>query len=193
MKKSVGANTFLFVHPVLVIGTYDADGRPDIMTAAWGGICNSVPPSVAVSLREATYTHANIIRSGAFTVNMPSADYVKQADFAGIASGRDTDKFKVLGLTPVKSELVNAPYVAEFPAALECRLIKHEKLGLHTQFIGEIVDVKADEAILTDGKPDIRKANPFVFGSFGSPFYFGIGQELGDAFKCGREFMGKKK
>ncbi|MFA6583896.1 MAG: flavin reductase family protein [Elusimicrobiaceae bacterium] len=188
MKKSIGPKTVLFTHPVLLIGTYDEDGVPNIMTAAWGGICCSEPPMVAVSLREATHSHASIINSGAFTVNIPSARYVRHADLAGLVSGRDFDKFDRLGLTAVRSTLVNAPYVEEFPAVLECRLFKYEKLGLHTQFIGQIMDFKADtETLDAEGFPDIRKVDPFVFGSFGNAEYFRLGDAIGKAFSCGKD------
>ena len=93
MKKSLGARTIIYPTPVLVIGTYDKDGKANVMTAAWAGICCSAPPCVGVSLRKATYTYGNIMERRAFTVNVPSEDHAKQADFFGIASGRDMNKF----------------------------------------------------------------------------------------------------
>ena len=94
------------------------------MAVSWGGICCSKPPCVAISLRQATYTFNNIMVNKAFTVNIPSADYVKEADYAGIASGRDVNKFEETGLTPIKCETINAPYVNEFPVTLFCELLK---------------------------------------------------------------------
>ena len=158
MKKSLGAKTILYPTPVLVVGTYD-DRKPNVMTVAWGGICCSVPPCVAVSLRKATYSYGNIVRRKAFTVSVPSERHVKEADYFGIASGRNEDKFAATGLTPVRSELVDAPYVKEFPLMLECRLVHTFELGLHTQFVGEILDVKIDEEVLEQGRrPRPRKA-----------------------------------
>ncbi len=145
MKKSLGAKTILYPTPVIIVGTYDDEGKPNAMTVAWGGICCSVPPCVAVSLRKATYSHGNIVKRQAFTVSVPSERHVKEADYFGIASGRNEDKFAVTRLTPVRSDLVDAPYVEEFPLVLECRLAHTFELGLHTQFVGEILDVKADE------------------------------------------------
>jgi flavin reductase (DIM6/NTAB) family NADH-FMN oxidoreductase RutF len=144
VKKSLGAKTIACPSPVWCIGSYDNNRRPNIMTASWAGICCSNPPAVSVSLRKATYTYQSIIDSKAFTVNIPSKDNAKEVDYIGIASGKDTDKFNVTGLTPVNSEKVNAPYVNEFPLIIECKLIHHHEIGLHTQFIGEIVDVMAD-------------------------------------------------
>src|SRR6185369_13659636 len=163
MKKSVGAKTLLFPTPVLMVGTYDQAGKPNLMNAAWGGICCSQPPCVAVSLRKATYSHACIVARKAFTVGIACEERMAEADYCGIASGRDVDKFGVTGLTPVRSELVDAPYAAEFPVVLECRLLHVVEIGLHTQFIGEILDVKADEAVLgTDGLPDIMRIRPLI-------------------------------
>ena len=103
MKRSLGAKTLLYPTPVLVVGTYDKNGRPNVMTAAWGGICCSRPPCVTVSLREATYSHGNIVARKAFTISIPSEDQVKHADYFGMVCGRNVDKFAESGLTPVKS------------------------------------------------------------------------------------------
>jgi flavin reductase (DIM6/NTAB) family NADH-FMN oxidoreductase RutF len=175
--------------PVWVIGTYDQEGKPNAMTAAWTGICCSKPPSVYVSLREATYTYHNLKERKAFTINIPSRQFVKKVDYLGIASGRDSDKFKVAELTPVKSEVVDAPYIEEFPLILECNLTRVVEIGLHTQFIGEIMDVKADPEILDEkGRPLIEKVNTFVT-SPGIFTYHGIGDFLGHAFRIGKEII----
>lgn len=185
MKKSIGANTFALPTPAWVVGTYGETGEPNIMTAAWGGICCSKPPCVAVSLQKIRISYANILKRKAFTLNIPSGQYVVETDYVGIVGGKDHDKFKIAGLTPVKSELVDAPYVQEFPLVLECRLIHTLDLGLHTQFIGEIVDVKAEENVLGDnGLPAIEKVSPFSFSPTDRG-YFGLGQELGQAFSLG--------
>ena len=129
------------------------------MTAAWGGIACSKPPCVSVSLRAATASHGNIMARKAFTISLPGEANAAQADYFGIYSGRDHDKFAELGLTAVRSELVDAPYIAEFPMVLECKVVAVHELGLHTQFIGEILDVKADEAVLTpEGGVDLEAA-----------------------------------
>ena len=122
-------------------------------------------PVVTVSLRKATYTYGNIMEQKAYTVSIPSQDFIREADYFGIASGRDEDKFFASGLTPVKSDLVNAPYIKEFPLSLECRLLHTLEVGLHTLFIGEILDVKAEESILgDDGKTRYRKdKTPDIF------------------------------
>ena len=89
-------------------------------------------------------------------------------------------------MTPVKSDVVNAPYVKEFPVALECEVLKIVEIGLHTQFIGEIKDIKADESILAEnGLPDIAKVQPFIYNSAGSDYY-ALGEFLGKAYSVGR-------
>lgn len=187
MKESIGAKTIIYPTPVLVIGTYDKAGKPNAMTAAWAGICCSAPPCVGVSLRKATYSYGNIMERRAFTVNVPSENHVKEADYFGIASGKDEDKLSKAGLTPVRSEVVDAPYIKEFPLILECRLLQAVEIGLHTQFIGEIMDVKAEENVLGDnGLPDIKRVRPLVFAPE-SRKYYGIGKMLGKAFSIGRE------
>ncbi|MGM0551921.1 MAG: flavin reductase [Bacteroidota bacterium] len=163
-KRSLGVKSALYPKPALVIGSYDKEGKPNIMTAAWISICNSHPLSIAVSMRPATYSHGNVTDSKAFTVNIPSSEMAKYVDYAGRLSGKDVDKFKETGLTPVRSDLVNAPYVKEFPIVLECELTSFQDLGSHRQFIGKVVDVKADEAILdAQGRVDVKRLNPLIY------------------------------
>jgi flavin reductase (DIM6/NTAB) family NADH-FMN oxidoreductase RutF len=189
MKQSLGANTLIYPTPTWVVGTYDKEGKPNAMVVAWGGICCSQPPCIAVSLRKATYSYANIVERKAFTVNVPSVAHAKQADYLGIASGLKVDKFAATGLTAVRAEFVDAPYVQDFPLVLECKLLYTFELGLHTQFVGEIMDVKADEEVLgADGLPDMDKVHPFVFAP-GPRTYYGIGPEIGKGFAIGKEFM----
>jgi flavin reductase (DIM6/NTAB) family NADH-FMN oxidoreductase RutF len=186
MKKSIGAKTILYPTPVLIVGTYDTDGRPNAMTAAWGGICCSSPPCVTVSLRKATYSYQCIVDSGAYTLSIPSQTYVAEADYLGMASGKNEDKFKTAGLTPVKSDRVNAPYVKEFPLVLECKLRHTLEIGLHIQFIGEILDIKADESILAENSlPAIEKVRPILYAP-AEKAYFSIGNKIGDAFSIGK-------
>jgi flavin reductase (DIM6/NTAB) family NADH-FMN oxidoreductase RutF len=185
MKLSLGAKTLVYPTPVLVVGTYDKDGKPNAMTASWGGICCSQPPCVAISLRRATYTHGNIVARKAFTLSIPSEDHVKEADYFGLASGRNSDKFAETGLTPVRSDKVDAPYVKEFPLIVECRLAHTFELGLHTQFVGEVVNVMAEDNVMAgDGLVDIKKVKPLSFAP-DTQGYYGIGNFLGQAFAIG--------
>jgi flavin reductase (DIM6/NTAB) family NADH-FMN oxidoreductase RutF len=186
-KVSLGARTLIIPTPVWVIGSYDREGKPNVMTSSWVGISCSKPASLMTCLREATYTHGNIMERKAFTVNIASESFARQVVYVGRVSGRDVDKFKETGLTPVESSLVDAPYVKEFPLVIECRLRKTVELGLHTMFIGEIMDVKADRFILSkEGVPDIEKLDPFVFTPGSSKFY-GIGDFIGEVSSLAKE------
>jgi flavin reductase (DIM6/NTAB) family NADH-FMN oxidoreductase RutF len=187
MKNSLGAKTIVPTTPVWVVGTYNREGKPNAMTAAWGGICCSKPPCLYVSLRKATSTYSNIVERKAFTVSIPSEKDVKEADYFGIASGKKVDKFLATGLTPVKSDLVDAPYVNEFPLIFECTVIKIVEIGLHTEFIGEIMDVKADSFVLNEKNlPDIEKVKPIIWNMAGMT-YHKVGSPVGQAFSMGKE------
>jgi len=187
MKKSLGAKTILYPTPVLVVGTYDAEGRPNAMTAAWGGIACSKPPCVSVSLRSATASHGNIMQRKAFTISLPGEANVAQADYFGIVSGRDHDKFAELGVTAVRSELVDAPYVGEFPLVLECSVVGIHELGLHTQFIGEILDVKADDTLFDEaGGIVLDRLRPILF-AMDPGNYYAVGSRVGKAYSIGKD------
>lgn len=187
MKKSVGAKTLLFPTPVLMVGTYDKAGKPNLMNAAWGGICCSDPPCVTVSLRKARHSYTGIEERKAFTIGIACEGKMVEADYVGIVSGRDVDKFAASGLTSVRSEVVDAPYAAEFPVVLECRLLHTFELGVHTQFIGEIIDVKADvEVFGDDGQLDIMKIKPLIYDT-SHKGYHSVGPLLGKAYTVGKE------
>jgi flavin reductase (DIM6/NTAB) family NADH-FMN oxidoreductase RutF len=187
VKKSLGAKTLLYPAPVLVVGSYEASGNPNVMTAAWGGICCSDPPCVAVSLRKATSTYGNIMERKAFTVSIPSSNFVQATDYFGLVSGRDEDKFSHTGLTAERSAIVDAPYVKEFPMALECQVRHILEIGLHTLFVGEILDIKAEEEVLGDhGIPDPLLIRPLVFDP-GARDYYELGAYRGKAFSVGRK------
>jgi flavin reductase (DIM6/NTAB) family NADH-FMN oxidoreductase RutF len=186
MKKSVGAKTILYPTPVLVVGTYDAQGRANAMTAAWGGVACSKPPCVSVSLRSATASHGNIMARKAFTISLPGEANAAQADYCGVVSGREHDKFDELGLTAVRSDLVDAPYIAEFPLVLECDVVAVHELGLHTQFIGEVRDVKVDESVLDSaGGIDLARLAPIMY-MMGAGGYYGVGELVGAAYSIGK-------
>jgi len=186
VKKSFGPKTLAYPTPVWCVGSYDGEGKPNIMTVAWGGICCSSPPCVTISLRKATHTYGNILERGAYTINIPSERFVREADFFGMTSGRDTDKFTHTALTPVRGAHVDAPYVEEFPMVLECKLIHSHEIGLHTQFIGEILDVKAEETLLNEkGLPDMALIRPLIY-SPETRYYYGVGNTLGEGFSIGK-------
>lgn len=189
--KSLGPSTAAFPTPTWVIATYDKNGRANAMTAAWGGVANSGPASVFVAIQPSRYTYENILVKREFTICIPSEEHVKEADYFGIESGRETDKIAAAGLTAARAEHVNAPYIVEFPMYLECRLTDRMNLGSHFVLIGQIVDVNAREDIL-DRKDsiEIQKLKPIVYSPTDRNYY-GVGDEIGNAFSIGKEF--KKK
>jgi len=191
MKRSLGSKTLAVPSPIWLIATYDANGRPNFMTIAWGGICSSQPPCVTVSLRKATYSHSAIVARKAYTVNIPSSSQVAEADFAGMVSGRDRNKFDECGFTATPSGVVDAPIINEVALVLECKLIQTLEVGIHTMFIGEIVDVKADDAVLRDERTlDMQKVAPILYDA-SSRSYFGVGDGLGPGWEIGKA-IGKR-
>jgi flavin reductase (DIM6/NTAB) family NADH-FMN oxidoreductase RutF len=191
MKKDLGAQAFVFPTPVYIIGSYGKDGKPNAMNAAWGGICGSEPPCVAISVRRSRRTYDNLMERMAFTVNIPGETHIKEADYFGIASGHKVDKFAAAGLTAVRCAHVDAPYIEEFPLCLECKVILTTELGQHVQFVGEIVNVMADEACLNaGGLPDIEKIAPMLYDPVRSA-YNATGAHLGKAFSVGKDFLSK--
>ncbi|MDR1796896.1 MAG: flavin reductase family protein [Clostridiales Family XIII bacterium] len=187
MKKSIGAQPATFPNPVFIVGTYGKDGAPDVATFAWGGTAASDPPALSVSVRPSRLTYENLLLKKAFTVSLPSAQYAAEADYFGIVSGRDADKFAKTGLTPVRAEFVDAPYVEEFPVNIECVVTQSLELGSHVLFVGEIKDIKVDEALAAAG------ANPWADGkviTFGANVnqYLAPGEEAAKAFSAGLKY-----
>jgi flavin reductase (DIM6/NTAB) family NADH-FMN oxidoreductase RutF len=180
----------LYPEPALLVSVWYEDGKPGVMTAAWGGICCSEPLCLAVSIRPARRTHDALLARKAFTVGIPSEAMLTGTDYAGIVSGRRYDKFAVAGWTAVPAEHADAPYIAECPVVLECSLVRSLDLGSHTMMVGAVADVKADEDCLdpTGVFPDIRKVAPLIYDA-GSRAYYGIGAKLGDAFSAGKKLI----
>lgn len=185
MKKSFGKKIAAIYTPVWVVGSYGLNFQPNFMTVAWGGVCCSEPPCLAVSLRKATATYGYIMQEKAFTVNIPGERQAAVTDFFGMVSGRDEDKTARGKIAAVRGEMVCAPIVAEFPINIELKLIHTIELGLHTQFIGEIMDVKIDDMLITEEKPDLQKIMPFIYDT-SNRHYYGIGKEVGKAFSIGK-------
>ncbi len=177
MKVALGAKPLIYPTPVLCVGTYCEDMRPNVMTAAWGGVACSAPPAVTVSLRKATLTHGNLMARREFTISIPDEKHLSQAHLFGSVSGREVDKFRRTGLTPAKASMVMAPYVEEFPIVLECEVTHVNELGLHTQFVGKVLETRVDQEVLKDGLPDVEAFRPFSF-MVGSGEYYSMGWKL---------------
>ncbi len=171
----------LYPMPVLIIGTYDENGIPNAMNAAWGGISEETEISICVS--EDHKTTANVLKSGAFTVSVADADNVIAADYVGIVSGNSVpDKIAKAGWTAAKSPHVNAPLFEQLPFVLECRLKSYDEKTC--RLVGEIVNVSVDDRILTDGKPDLQKFRPITYDPVHHR-YLALGDTVGKAFSDG--------
>lgn len=183
MRKNFGAKPAIYPMPVLIIGTFDENGVPDAMNAAWGGISEEKEISICIS--EEHKTTKNILESGCFTVSIPTTEQTAAADYVGIASGNDTpDKIKKAGWTYEKSELINAPVFNELPFTLECKLTSYDKNSC--RLVGEILNVSADESILTDGKVDLSKFCPITYDPVNHD-YVALGEKVGKAFCDGKK------
>ena len=183
MRKNFGAKTWLYPMPVLIIGTYDEDGTPDAMNAAWGGIYDT--NQIMICIDGGHKTAENIRKTGAFTVSFGTAKTVISCDYVGIVSANDVpDKLARAGFHATRSERINAPIIDELPMTVECRLIKFNEDGV---CIGEIVNISADESILDEnGKIDVKKLNPVIYDSV-SHAYLSLGERVGQAFSDGKK------
>lgn len=164
MKRQIEKGTCLFPTPAAMVSCAGLDTAPNIITIAWVGVVCSEPPIVSVSIRPSRHSHGLIKESGEFVVNIPREEQLRKLDFCGVTSGRNTDKFAELGLTPVPGSEVKAPLIKECPVNLECRVIDVKRLGTHDLFLGEIVAVHMDEEVLNDkGTVDIAKLRPIAY------------------------------
>ncbi len=171
----------LYPMPVLIIGTYDENGIPNAMNAAWGGISEETEISICVS--EDHKTTANVLKNGAFTVSVADVDNVVAADYVGIVSGNNVvDKIAKAGWTATKSPRVNAPLFEQLPFVLECKLKSYDEETC--RLVGEIVNVSADERIMTDGKLDLSKFRPITYDP-ANHHYLALGETVGKAFSDG--------
>lgn len=151
--------------------------EPNVLTIAWTGIINSSPAMTYVSIRPERWSHHIISESGEFVINVTNDSLVRAADFCGVRSGKDTDKFAEMKLTALPASKVSAPLIAQSPLSLECKVTEVKHLGSHDMFIAEIVAVDVEDKYIDgDGKLDLRKAG-VMFYSHGE--YFAQGKKIG--------------
>ena len=181
MRKNFGAKPICYPQPVFILAAYDADGVPNAMNAAWGGISDDKEISFCISASHKTTR--DILARKAFTVSMADAAHVVECDYVGVVSGNDVpDKLTKCGFHTTKSEFVDAPLIDELAMALECALLSYDpETG---RLVGEIVNVCADESVLTDGKIDPAKLKPITFDPVNNG-YLVLGEKVGNAFKDG--------
>ena len=181
MRKNFGAKPLSYPQPVYILAAYDESGVPNAMNAAWGGISDDKEISFCIS--EGHKTTHDILARKAFTVSMADAAHVVECDYVGVVSGNDVpDKLAHCGFHTTKSEFVDAPLIDELAMALECKLVSYDPKTC--RLVGEIVNVCADESVLTDGKIDPAKLRPITFDPVNNA-YLVLGEKVGNAFSDG--------
>jgi flavin reductase (DIM6/NTAB) family NADH-FMN oxidoreductase RutF len=183
MRKNFGSKSWLYPMPVLIIAAYDEEGVPNAMNAAWGGMFTD--EHIGICISQGHKTTKNILATRAFTVSMATAEQVVACDYVGIVSGnRERDKVAKAGFTTERSEVVNAPIIKELPMTLECEMVSYDEESCH--LVGRIVNVSADESILTDGKIDYAKLRPITYDPV-NHHYVELGAKAGNAFSDGKK------
>jgi len=185
-KVLMGPTTLVYPTPTLLVGA-DVAGRPNFMTAAWGGVTNSEPPMISVAIRPGRYTYKGVSQNLTFSVNIPSVDLLKETDYCGIKSGSKVNKTEACQFKVFYGKLGNAPLIEQCPVNLECRVMYTLSLGSHSLFIGRIEETYVSETCLIDGKPDIDKIKPFLYVVEPTRQYRAFGQILAGAFRVGLE------
>ena len=181
MRKNFGPKSWMYPQPVLIIATYNEDGTSNAMNAAWG--CISDVNQIAIYVDKTHKTAGNILKRKAYTVSMATADQVIPCDYVGVVSGNKVpDKFSRTGWHTSKSDIVDAPIIDELPMTLECRLVSYDEES--ELMLGEIVNVSADESVLTNGIIDPLKLRPIAYDSCNHA-YVVLTDKVGNAFKDG--------
>ena len=193
MKKiTLGPQTLVYPMPAFLIGAGVGE-RPNFMTAAWSGIAASTPPMITVALQHHRYTLKAIRENGVFSVNVPSAELVRETDYCGLVSGTTkADKVKDCNFTIFYGKLKNAPLIEQCPVNLECKVVHILTLGSHTLLIAQIEEVHVSEDCMTEGQPDPAKIDPLMYVTGANKAYFRIGEKIGPAFKIGLEIRKSK-
>lgn len=186
-RTQMGPNIFITPQPALMIGTYDENGNPDVMMAAWGGQCDGNQVCFRLSPHRTT---TNIRQTKEFTLSFATQRDIAQSDYFGIVSANDVpDKIARAGFTVTKSANINAPIINEYPLTLECKVVElMERPEGGCFVIGEIVNTVADPSILTDGKIDLDKLQPVVFDA-ATVSYRAVGEQVGKAWGSGKVFV----
>ena len=184
-KVTVGAMPWMSVMPTLLVGS-NVRGKPNYMTAAWATVACMAPPMVCVAINHVRHTAKGIEENQTFSLNVPASTHAVEADHCGLVSGVHEDKSKVF--RSFYGKLKTAPMAEECPVNIECKVFKAVDCGSHILYIGEVVEIHADAACITEGKPDVAKIDPLVYAQMA---YWHIGKTAGKAFSIGKNFQKK--
>lgn len=177
---------FLYPMPMVLVGAL-VEGKANFMAVGWAARVNFKPPLIAVSLGP-HHTNKGIDQNKEFSINIPGVPLIEKTDYCGLVSGSKTDKSEVFGV--FYGELKKAPLIEECPICISCTVFNTVKLPFNTLYIGEPKEIFSEEKYLTDGKPDIKKINPFTL-SMPDNNYWSVGENLGKAWSIGKNL--KKK
>lgn len=176
-KQQWKPGNMLYPLPVVMVSVRDGEGKDNIITVAWAGTVCTNPPMVSISVRPERYSYHMLKESGEFVINLTTEELCRAADYCGVKSGRDVDKFRELGLKKEEASVVGASMIGQSPVNIECRVTKVEELGSHHMFLARVEAVHADEAWMDEkGRFDLNKALPVAY-SHGE--YYGLGRKLG--------------
>ncbi|MFH1381393.1 MAG: flavin reductase family protein [Chloroflexota bacterium] len=185
-KVAIGSRTILYPLPAVLVGA-NVDGKPSFSTYAWCGIVNSTPPTLSVAFQHHRHTLKGVKQNGVFSVNIPSVELVKETDYCGMKSGRDTDKVADCKFDIFYGKLASAPLIDQCPVNLECRTLHILNLGSHELVVGQIEEVHVTDSCLTDGEPDVTKIKPFIWVVRPTNQYWTFGQPIANAFNVGKQ------
>jgi flavin reductase (DIM6/NTAB) family NADH-FMN oxidoreductase RutF len=183
VKKKIGPQPMLWPHPTVLVGTV-FENRVDFAAYAWTGVAASNPPAVTVAIQHHRHTLKGIHQNRTFSVNIPSVELVKETDYCGLVSGKDTDKVTDCGFSIFYGDTANAPMIEQCPINMECEVQHILNLGSHALVVGKVMEVHFTEECMTGDKPDIDKVKPFIFGP---GKYHKVGGAFADAFSIGKE------
>ena len=186
MKKvELKPDRYWYPRPTLLVGS-NVDGRANFMAVGGGGVASAQPPMISVLIRHKSYTLKGIWQNKTFSINTPSVDLVKEADFCGITSGADVDKVKTCQFKVFYGHLETAPLIEQCPVNLECRVVHILNLGSHALVIGQVEGAYASEDCLTNGMPDVKKIRPIIF-DIDFRRYLAFGDVIAESHKVGLE------
>ena len=187
-KQHWRPGNMLYPVPAVMVSCGRENERPNIITVAWAGTVCSDPAMLSISVRPERYSYNIIKETGEFVVNLVTKDLVFATDYCGVKSGRDVDKFREMKLTPLVSQKVSAPGIAESPVNIECKVVQELALGSHTMFVAEVVNVTVEDTYMNEtGKFELNSTGLVTY-SHGE--YFLLGQKLG---KFGYSVQKKKE
>jgi flavin reductase (DIM6/NTAB) family NADH-FMN oxidoreductase RutF len=182
-KITLGPMPYMSVMPTLLIGA-NVKGKANYMTAAWSTVACMAPPMVCVAVNKTRYTAKGIEENQTFSLNIPSAKHIVETDYCGLVSGAHEDKSKIF--KSFYGKLRTAPLAEECPVNIECKLFKSVDCGSHLLYIGEVIEIHADKACVTDGKPDVAKLDPIVYAQ---ATYWQFEKMVDKAFSAGKKYQ----